>query len=108
MEIREQENFNGTGNPSASEDYEGDEPYHTVRNSFKRASSLLSGKFPNAPKPFQMYASTITAYHLASKPTMMNITIDKAVELYKLGDFQTSNCRLPPTPCNEFQQHSWW
>ena len=66
MEIQEWENFNGTSDPSDSEDDEGDKPYCMVRNYFERVSSLLLGKFPHAPKPFWTYASTITAYHLTS------------------------------------------
>ncbi|KIK15672.1 hypothetical protein PISMIDRAFT_37888, partial [Pisolithus microcarpus 441] len=38
--------------------------------------------------PYQTFASSTIAFHLASRPKMMNIVIDRVAELYGLPDFK--------------------
>ena len=55
---------------------------------FERAATLVTGKFPNAPRPYRTFALSTVAFHLNFRPTMTNMTIDSAAELYELPDFR--------------------
>ncbi|KAI5995029.1 hypothetical protein EDD15DRAFT_2165284 [Pisolithus albus] len=59
-----------------------------VTDYFKRAHALSVGDFPTAPRPYRTFASSTTAFHLASRPKMTNIDVDRAAELYGLPDFK--------------------
>ncbi|KAI5987306.1 hypothetical protein EDD15DRAFT_2389609 [Pisolithus albus] len=59
-----------------------------VTDYFKRAHALSAGDFPTAPRPYRTFASSTTAFHLASRPKMTNIDVDRAAELYGLPDFK--------------------
>lgn len=79
---------------SDSSDASDDEDNHPnarkrkITDYFERASALRAGKFPTAPRPYRTFASPATAFHLSSKPTMTNMTIDDAAQLYELPDFK--------------------
>ncbi|KAI5982845.1 hypothetical protein EDD15DRAFT_2377170 [Pisolithus albus] len=47
-----------------------------------------NGKFPTAPHPYRTFASSTTAFHLSSKSTVTNMTVDDAAEMYGLSDFK--------------------
>ncbi|KAI6004944.1 hypothetical protein EDD15DRAFT_2359872 [Pisolithus albus] len=59
-----------------------------VTDYFKRAHALSAGDFPTAPRPYRTFASSTTTFHLASRPKMTNIDVDRAAELYGLPDFK--------------------
>jgi hypothetical protein len=59
-----------------------------ITDYFERARALRVGMFPTAPHPFRTFNSDTTAYHLTSKPTMTNATVDSATELYELPDLK--------------------
>ncbi|KIK18406.1 hypothetical protein PISMIDRAFT_109496, partial [Pisolithus microcarpus 441] len=59
-----------------------------VTDYFKRAHALSAGDFPTAPCPYRTFASSTIAFHLASRPKMTNIVVDRAAELYGLPDFK--------------------
>ena len=55
---------------------------------FEHADALIAGKFPAAPRPYRTFALATTAFHLSFRPTMTNMTVDSAAELYELPDFR--------------------
>ncbi|KIK15955.1 hypothetical protein PISMIDRAFT_36397, partial [Pisolithus microcarpus 441] len=55
-----------------------------VTDYFKRAHTLSAGPL----RPYRTFASSTIAFHLASRPKMTNIVIDRAAELYGLPDFK--------------------
>ncbi|KAI6015977.1 hypothetical protein EDC04DRAFT_2608619 [Pisolithus marmoratus] len=57
---------------------------------FRQACTLIAGKFPTAPCPYQTFALSTTAFHLSSKLTMMNMTVDSVAEAYELPDFKSA------------------
>ena len=59
-----------------------------VTDYFERADALIAGKFPTAPRPYRTFALATTAFHLSFQPTMTNMTVDSAAELYELPDFR--------------------
>ena len=59
-----------------------------VTNYFECADALIAGKFPAAPCPYRTFALATTAFHLSFRPTMTNMTVDSAAELYELPDFR--------------------
>ena len=59
-----------------------------ITDLFQCAAALTAGNFPAAPHPYQTFASAAVAFHLSSKPAMMNMTIDSEAELYKLPNFK--------------------
>ena len=59
-----------------------------ITDHFQHAAALTAGNFPAAPRPYQTFASAAVAFHLSSKPVMMNMTIDSVAELYELPDFK--------------------
>ena len=59
-----------------------------VINYFERAATLVAGKIPNVPRPYRTFALSTVAFHLNFRPTMTNMTINSAAELYELPDFR--------------------
>ncbi|KAI6004631.1 hypothetical protein EDD15DRAFT_2155283 [Pisolithus albus] len=59
-----------------------------ITDYFRRARALIAGKFPTAPHPYRTFASSTTAFHLSSKSTVTNMTVDDAAEMYGLSDFK--------------------
>ncbi|KAI5986497.1 hypothetical protein EDD15DRAFT_2200093 [Pisolithus albus] len=59
-----------------------------ITDYFRRARALITGKFPTAPHPYRTFASSTTAFHLSSKLTVTNMTVDDAAEMYGLSDFK--------------------
>lgn len=60
---------------------------HTVINYFDIAKDLLSGCFPNAPRPFQTFSMHRTAFHLLHDP-ISQMSLDKVVSKYDLPDLK--------------------
>ncbi|KAI6018857.1 hypothetical protein EDC04DRAFT_2902053 [Pisolithus marmoratus] len=59
-----------------------------ITDYFGQAHALCVGKFLTAPRPYQTFASSTTAFHLSSKPTLTNMSIDGAADLYGLPDLK--------------------
>ncbi|KAI6005577.1 hypothetical protein EDD15DRAFT_2191043 [Pisolithus albus] len=60
---------------------------HTSVNYFESAEVLASGAVPNAVLPHRIFATSMTAFRLAVKPSL-HVTIDEAVETFGLSDLQ--------------------
>ncbi|KAF8547631.1 hypothetical protein OG21DRAFT_1527027 [Imleria badia] len=52
---------------------------------FAMSSALLQGSNPHSPKPYCMFATTTTAFHLATKPSLQ-LTATEAAAKYGLPD----------------------
>ena len=62
-------------------------PILTVIDYFKMAKEVASGAIPDAVLPHRIFASSTTAFHLATKPSLWT-TIDEASEKYGLADLR--------------------
>ena len=71
-----------------SEEEEDRSKSRKVTDYFERTRALMDGKFPTAPRPYRTFALDTVAFHLASRPTMTNTTVDRTAELYELPDFR--------------------
>ena len=63
--------------------------YHTptcsIVDYFAISSTLQQGLFPSAPRPFRMFATSTTAFHLATKPSS-RLTINEAAVVHGVPD----------------------
>ena len=63
--------------------------YHTPTRSivdyFSISSALQQGLFPSAPRPFRTFATSTTAFHLATKPSS-RLTINEAAVVHGVPD----------------------
>ncbi|KAI6016894.1 hypothetical protein BKA83DRAFT_4059575 [Pisolithus microcarpus] len=62
-------------------------PSRTSINYFESAEALASGAVPNAVLPHRIFASSMTAFRLAFKPSL-HVTIDEAAETFGLSDLR--------------------
>ncbi|KIM50197.1 hypothetical protein SCLCIDRAFT_34549 [Scleroderma citrinum Foug A] len=62
-------------------------PILTVIDYFKMAKEVASGTIPDAVLPHRIFASSTTAFRLATKPSLWT-TIDEASEKYGLADLR--------------------
>lgn len=60
-------------------------PTHQVLNYFSISSSLLLGERPSTPTPYCTFATSMTSFHLATKPSLWS-SIDEAAIAYQLPD----------------------
>ena len=60
-------------------------PTCRIPNYFSISASLLLGTKPSAPKPYHMFTTSTTGFHLAAKPSSQ-LTIDEAATTYQLPD----------------------
>ena len=59
-----------------------------ITDYFECADALVAGKIPTAPYPYRTFALATVAFHLSFRPTLTNMTVDRAAELYKLPNFK--------------------
>ena len=60
-------------------------PTRSIINYFAISSALQQGRFPSAPRPFRTFATSATAFHLATKPSSQ-LAIDEAAVIHGLAD----------------------
>jgi len=60
-------------------------PTCQIANYFSISASLLHGTKPSAPKPYHMFATSTTGFHLATKPSSQ-LTVNEAATAYQLPD----------------------
>ena len=59
--------------------------FRPISNYFAMADALRHGSIPMAIKPYRTFATTTTAFHLASKPSL-HLSLDEAAEMFKIPD----------------------
>ena len=64
-------------------------PSRTSINYFEAAKAITSGTVPGAVLPHKIFASSMTAFRLAVKPTLW-MSIDEAAEAYGLPNLQSA------------------
>jgi hypothetical protein len=84
-----------SGDSSYGEDHEPDAenfsiseyvaPTHPSIDYFSASLALLEGSAPTAPRPFRMFATSTTAFHVAIKPSSW-LTLAEAAVKYRLPD----------------------
>jgi len=60
-------------------------PTRQIPNYFALSSALLLGAKPSAPKPYRMFATSTTSFHLATKPSSRS-SVNEAATAYHLPD----------------------
>ena len=80
--------------------------YHTPGRSIidycAISSALLQGSHPSIVKPFRMFAMTMTAFHLATRPSS-KLTVAEASIKYGLPDLALAI--IPPSSLNPFGKY---
>ncbi|KAI6038075.1 hypothetical protein EDC04DRAFT_2604354 [Pisolithus marmoratus] len=60
---------------------------HQIPDYFSISTSLLLRKIPAAPKPYHTFATLMTSFHLATKPSLW-LTVDEASVAYQLPNLK--------------------
>ncbi|KAI6041910.1 hypothetical protein EDC04DRAFT_2601375 [Pisolithus marmoratus] len=61
-----------------------------IVNYFTQAKQSEGGIFPSAPRPYRTFATSCTAFHLGTDPTLTNMPIDNAAKIFKLDDLHSA------------------
>ena len=61
--------------------------FRPISNYFAMANAFQRGSIPMAIKPYRTFATTTTAFHLASKPSL-RLSLDEAAETFKIPDLR--------------------
>jgi len=59
--------------------------FRPISNYFAVADALQCGSIPTAIKLYRTFSTTMTAFHLASKPSL-HLSLDEAAEMFKIPD----------------------
>ncbi|KAI5990601.1 hypothetical protein EDD15DRAFT_2170126 [Pisolithus albus] len=60
---------------------------HRIPDYFSISTSLLLGNIPTAPRPYRTFATPMTGFHLATKPSLW-LTVDEAGVAYQLPSLE--------------------